>query len=384
MERRLAHAQKMEAVGQLTGGIAHDFNNLLQVVQTNIEMARQRTAEDEKARDCLDRALAAGQRGAKLTGQLLSFSRKQLLQPRAVDANRLVEDLIRLLARTLGEDIAVESVLEAGLPAILADPHSLENALLNLVVNARAAMPRGGRLTVTTRNARLDEERVLMDGVLAAGGYVEIAVSDTGCGMSAEVLEHAFEPFYTTKRVGEGSGLGLSMVYGFARQSGGLATLESEPGKGTAVRLLLPVARSAAARDERPETADGGNGTGKILVVEDDPDVRGSAVLVLRSCGYAVREADDGASALAILEADPGIDLLFSDVVMPKGMNGFDLAREATRRRPDLKVVLTSGYPDAALEKTGLAKTQFRVLGKPYAKKDLVNVLADMLNGDGG
>lgn len=243
---RRARARKMEAMGRLTGGIAHHFNNLLQVIQTDVEMARQRATQDDETRNYLDHALAAVQRGAQLTGQLLSFSCKQFLRPKTVDANQLVEQSIKLLSRTLGEDIDVEIILAADIPAILVDPYNLENAIINIIHNARAAMPKGGRLTVMTRRMHLDEDRVIEDGILAMGDYVEIAAADTGCGMSAETLSRAFEPFYTTRRVGEGSGLGLSMAYGFARQSGGLVTLESEIGKGTTVRILIPVGISKA------------------------------------------------------------------------------------------------------------------------------------------
>lgn len=246
MESRLAHAQKMEALGQLTGGVAHDFNNLLQIVHARLEIVHSTLKSGDPARSHLESALAAAQRGGTLTQQLLSFSRRQLLLPRTVDANGLIEGMLKMLTRTLGEDIEIETRLEAGLPSITVDPHGLENALLNLALNARAAMPRGGRLTVTTSRRHLARDLHIDDEMLPAGDYVEVSVTDTGCGMPVEVLKRAFEPFYTTKEVGEGSGLGLSMVYGFARQSGGHALLESEVDRGTSVRMLLPVAAAIA------------------------------------------------------------------------------------------------------------------------------------------
>jgi signal transduction histidine kinase len=380
MESRLAHAQKMEAVGQLTGGIAHDFNNLLQIIHARLEIVGSALRADHPVQGHVENALAAAQRGGKLTQQLLAFSRRQILRPQAVDPNGLIEGMLKMLGRTLGEDIEIETRLAAEVPSITIDPHGLESAVLNLALNARAAMPKGGRLTVQTAPKSLERNLVVDDETLPAGPYVEVSVADTGCGMTAEVLEHAFEPFYTTKGVGEGSGLGLSMVYGFTRQSGGYVTLESEVGRGTTVRIMLPVreAKTGAAPEKaRPGIAK----TGTILVVEDDPDVRAAVVMVLRSCGYRVREAADGASALAVLDTDKTIDLLFSDVVMPQGMGGFDLARQATARHSGLKVILTSGYPESALEGAGLPQNGFRLLRKPYAKTDLLEALGGMLGG---
>ena len=379
MERQLHHAQKMEAVGQLTGGIAHDFNNLLQVIQGNLELAIGISERDAgRIRECVERALRAGQRGGKLTQQLLAFSRKQTLNPETADPNQLIEEMLEILVRTLGEDIEIETSQDVGIQPITIDRNGLENAIFNLSVNAKAAMPKGGKLSIKCAGRSLIEDLVTEDGQLPAGRYVEISVADTGIGMSPDVLARAVEPFYTTREVGEGSGLGLSMVYGFIRQSGGRLTLESEIGKGTTVRIWIPVAQDEVDRSltetENAET-DQGVGIGTILVVEDDSDVRKSAVIVLEAYGFVTREAEDGVAALEVLEQDDSIDVLFSDVVMPKGMSGLDLAQEATRRYPGLKVVLTSGYPEAELEKSGLLQSGYSLLGKPYSNEQLREAL---------
>jgi PAS domain S-box-containing protein len=384
MESRLAHAQKMEAVGQLTGGIAHDFNNLLQIIHARLEIIGASVKTDDPLRGHAESALAAAQRGGRLTQQLLSFSRRQMLHPTTVDPNGLIEGMVKMLARTLGEDIEIETVLDRDVPFITIDPHGLENAVLNLAINARDAMAGGGRLSVRTSRRLVERDIAVDDETVPAGSYVEVSVTDTGSGMTPEVIGHAFEPFYTTKGVGEGSGLGLSMVYGFARQSGGLAILESEVGRGTTVRILLPLSGVPAAPDRpepRPDRAKAA-GASTVLLVEDDPDVRSAVSMVLKSAGYRVREAEDGATALSVLDADASIGLMFSDVVMPRGINGFDLAREATRRRGDLKVILTSGYPDSALHNSGLVKNGYRLLSKPYAKTELLEALAAMLGSE--
>lgn len=382
MERQLVQAQKMEMVGQLTGGIAHDFNNMLQVIQGNLAMARLRVEDDAATLTFIDNAVTAGWRGAKLTQQLLSFSRKQTLFPKVVDPNDLIEGMLNMLGRTLGEDIRIVTGLADDVPPIVVDPSGLENSMLNLAVNARTAMPGGGTLTVTTRVHRLATDLVLGEGDrLPAGDYVEIAVADTGCGMEADVLEHAFEPFFTTKDVGEGSGLGLSMVYGFTHQSAGHLTLESEPGRGTTARLLLPTTTDRPdARKDEPHQAGARKTTGTILVVEDDPNVRQSAVMMLEGLGYDTREAANGADALKILGRNRGIDLLFSDVVMPEGMNGLDLAQEAVRRHPSLKVLLTSGYPESHLQSSGLAGRDIALLAKPYSAEGLSDAIAAALS----
>ncbi|MBL6945129.1 MAG: PAS domain-containing protein [Rhodospirillales bacterium] len=380
MERQLLQAQKMETVGQLTGGVAHDFNNLLQVIQGNLELAKNSIAGGSRAEELVDRALVAGHRGAKLTQQLLAFSRKQTLRPERLDACSLVEGMSTLLARTLGEDISIETTFADGPANVIVDENGLTNALLNLALNARAAMPKGGTLTVAVGARHIDKDIPVENDVLASGDYVEISVTDTGSGMSRHALEHAFEPFFTTKEIGEGSGLGLSMVYGFARQSGGNATIESELGQGATVRLVLPAATGEAA------LANGVQAAGrnlrhaiKVLLVEDDADVRDSTVMVLTSFGCQVIEADNAAPVAGILEKDDGIELLISDIVLPGEKNGVELAQEAVRLRPGLKVILVSGYPEGTLEKSGLSDTEFLLLSKPFSKEALSEAMVTVM-----
>ncbi|MBT3360851.1 MAG: PAS domain S-box protein [Rhodospirillales bacterium] len=378
-ERQLLQAQKMEAVGQLTGGIAHDFNNLLQVIQGNLEMAKDfGEGGGDQVSECIDRALMAGQRGAKLTRQLLAFSRKQDLHPETAAPDQLIEGMLVILGRTLGDNIEIETVFEEGIQFVTIDRNGLENAILNLAVNARAAMPNGGKLTIECGNTHVTDVFVTEDGKLPAGRYVEISLTDTGFGMRPDVLAHVLEPFYTTKDIGEGSGLGLSMVYGFIKQSGGHLHLESEVGKGTTVRLLIPAGNKEAGRASQEQEGveiEPFTGSRTILVVEDDPDVRASAVMVLEAHGYTVLEAKDGVAALEVLGQHENIDVIFSDFGMPKGMNGLDFARAATRRHPGINVVLTSGYPEAELEKSGLLKSGFTLLRKPYSSEQLREAL---------
>ncbi len=375
-EEQLRHAQKMEAVGQLTGGIAHDFNNLLQVILANLQIAEEHNKDNSALLGWLASARRAGWRGAELTQKLLSFSRKQTLYPEAVDPDALISNIYNLLRRTLGEDIDIRTNVHADTPAIQVDPGGLESAILNLAVNARAAMRDGGRLTIDCRPRVLKTEIAIENDILPAGSYVEIAIADSGCGMAPEVLNHAFEPFFTTKDVGEGSGLGLSMVYGFVRQSGGNVNIVSEVDAGTTVTLLLPVAKPAERRDiAEAEAVDSHSGTGTVLVVEDDPDVRASTVVLFEMLGYDTFEAEDGEAALKVLDENASIGLLFSDVVMPKGMSGIDLVREAMQKYPSLKVVLCSGYPETDLRKSGLPEGEFQLLTKPYTFEELSAVL---------
>lgn len=379
MERQLQHAQKMEAVGQLTGGIAHDFNNLLQIIQGNLEMVLDDAKGDmDRLRECVERAFMASRRGGKLTQQLLAFSRKQTLHPEPTDPNQLVGGMVDILVRTLGEDIDLNTDLEDDIAPIVIDRNGLENAILNLAVNAKNAMPKGGKLTLRCAERYLDQHLGAEDGAIPPGRYVEISVTDTGEGMTPEVLARAVEPFYTTKGIGEGSGLGLSMVYGFASQSNGRLILESEEGKGTTATIMIPVDESGAtpASAQLPDTEDNRDvGGGTVLVVEDDLDVRKSAVMVLQALGYDTREAGDAIAALEMVEHDDTIDILFSDVVMPKGMSGLDLARQVTERDPGLRIVLTSGYPEAELEQSGLLESGFAVLRKPYSNEQLLTAL---------
>ena len=372
LNARLQQSQRMEAVGQLTGGIAHDFNNLLTVVSGNAELLLEDTAADPAQRQLVQMIATAAQRGAALTQRLLAFARKQALDPKAVDLNQLVAGLDPMLRRTLGEHIQIELVRAAGLWPALVDQGQLENALLNLCLNARDAMPGGGRLTLETANARLDEDYAARNGEVTPGQYVMLAVSDTGQGIAPEHLQRVFEPFFTTKERGKGTGLGLSMVYGFVKQSAGHVMIYSEPGHGTSVKLYLPRVGGEAAAAAQPSDSGGiVGGSETILLVEDDAAVRQVALAALRSFGYTVIEAVDGPSALALLEQRPDIELLFTDVVMPGGMNGRALADAARRLRPGLRVLYTSGYTENAIVHHGRLDAGALLLGKPYRRREL-------------
>jgi PAS domain S-box-containing protein len=382
-ERQLLQAVKMEAVGQLTGGIAHDFNNLLTIIIGSLDLDRAQVPAE--LRNTLDQALRAAERGAALTHRLLAFSRQQTLQPGKIDCNKLVGGMSDLLRRTLGEQIEIGLQLAPDLKPALADQVQVETALLNLAINARDAMPNGGKLLLETGNATLDEDYVLQNPDATCGDFVMIAVSDTGKGMSPEVLAHAFEPFFTTKEVGKGTGLGLSMIYGFAKQSGGHVRIYSEVGLGTTVRLYLPRFRAADAALDEPAAAPAvkpGQGGGEtILAVEDDPRVRKLVLQQLDSLGYKVIEAGTGAEALKIIDSDLPIDLLFTDVVMPGGMNGKDLADAARRKRPGLKVLFTSGYAEGSMPHRGALDPGIRMLSKPYRKAALAEKIREALEG---
>ena len=345
IEEQLAQAQKMEAVGQLTGGLAHDFNNLLQVVMTNLEFLLDRPGRDADATARAGEALRAAERGAELTAQMLAFGRRQTLTPRRVDLRMLIEELTGLLRHTLGENITVDLRLAGGLHCVMIDRGQLETALVNLALNARDAMARGGRLRIVADNVELDDAFVRQHPETRRGRYVAITVADTGEGMSEAVRAQAFEPFFTTREVGKGSGLGLSVVYGFVKQSGGHVRLESAPGRGTTVTLYLPEAvdKAVATGVVTPlPVARGRDET--VLVVEDNQDVRRLAVSMLEGLGYKVLEAVDGSTALSLLDTGQGIELLLTDVMLPGGMSGPDIAREARRRRPGLKLAHMSGY----------------------------------------
>ncbi|CAA9484983.1 MAG: hypothetical protein AVDCRST_MAG39-272 [uncultured Sphingomonadaceae bacterium] len=383
-EEALRQAQKMEAVGQLTGGIAHDFNNLLQIVTGNLETLQRRLPEgEERLRRAAENAQTGAQRAAVLTQRLLAFSRRQPLAPKAVDANELVRGMSDLLHRALGETIELRTALSADLWRVEADPNQLENALLNLAVNARDAMPDGGKLTVETRNAMLDD-RAAGHADLPPGRYVAIAVSDTGTGMDKDTLERVFEPFFTTKEVGKGTGLGLSMTYGFAKQSGGHVRIYSEPGLGTTVELFLPRLQGEAreVEEEANPTLHGGASGETVLVCEDDPDVRSYSVEALRELGYQVLEAADGAAALALLGHPAAqVDLLFTDVVLPGGMSGAQLAEEARRLRPGLRVLFTTGYARDAIVHHGRLDPGVELLTKPFSYADLAARVREVLDG---
>jgi PAS domain S-box-containing protein len=380
-EAQLVQAQKMETVGQLSGGIAHDFNNLLTVVVGNAEVLSDLLKGRADLQALADAIVQAGDRGAELTQRLLAFSRRQTLQPVEVDCNALVAGTEKLLRRMLAETITVRTILEGDLWTAYADPGQLENALLNLAINARDAMLDGGSLTISTGNVALDARYRDMHPEVNPGPYVMVAVTDTGCGMSKDVLEHVFEPFFTTKEVGKGSGLGLSMVYGFVKQSNGHVAIYSEPGLGTTVRLYLP---ASAAADIGPTLVptQAATPTGRecVLVAEDDPFVRSYAITCLSSLGYRVIEANDGRDALQKLSEADGVDVLFTDVVMPGGINGWELAEQARELRPGLKVLLTSGYALETLSERGRLPRGAVILNKPYRKAELAKRLREAID----
>ncbi|MCL4767295.1 MAG: PAS domain S-box protein [Hyphomicrobiaceae bacterium] len=377
----LLQAQRMEAVGQLTGGVAHDFNNLLTVILGNIELLEPKL-EAELSISLASEAREAAEMGARLTDRLLTFARRQRLETCRIDLNEFVLNLTELLRRTIGTDIDLSTSLAADLWSTEADPGQIENAVLNLAINARDAMPGGGRLVIETRNTPLDAEDVAHVPGLAAGDFVVLSVADTGEGMAPEVKERAFEPFFTTKGPSKGSGLGLSTIYGFARQSGGNITIYSEPGHGTTVNLYLPRARAPGAGSESSaaaaSTADASQGEA-VLVVEDDDRVRRLTATRLKQLGYRVHEAANGQEALAVLAEAPGIDLVFSDLVMPGGMSGLDLARRVRDEYPGTRLVLTSGYSAELIGREKVDGLGLKVLRKPYRQAQLARVLREAL-----
>lgn len=380
-DEQLHHAQKMEAVGQLTGGVAHDFNNLLTVILGNAEMLREALPADSRLKRLADMTARAAERGAELTRRLLAFSRKQALQPKLVDVCLLVRQMESLLRRALGEQVEIALVLAHDLWLTKIDPAQLEAAILNLAVNARDAMPDGGKLTIEVANVEIDADYASRNEGVAPGCYVMIAVSDTGTGMSPEVAVRAFDPFFTTKEVGKGSGLGLSMVYGFIKQSSGHVKVYSEPGHGTTVKLYLPRSTDAAPAEvpvARQRTVTGGRET--ILMVEDDDLVRAHVGGLLGELGYDVLVARNGPEALEALRRNPTVDLIFSDVVMPGGMNGRQLAEAARRHRPGLKVLYTSGYTDNAIVHNGMLDPGIELLSKPYTREALALRLRAVLD----
>jgi signal transduction histidine kinase/ActR/RegA family two-component response regulator len=385
-EATIRQMQKIESIGQLTGGIAHDFNNMLAIVTGSLDMAKRRLRGDEDPRIAasLDAAAEGARRAAVLTQRLLAFARQQPLAPQALDANRLVSGMSELIRRTIGESIAVETVLGGGLWSCFADAAQLENALINLAVNARDAMPEGGRLTIETANARLDDLYSAANPDVAPGQYVMLDVTDTGVGMAAEVIERAFDPFYTTKGPGQGTGLGLSQVFGYVKQSGGHVKIYSEPGRGTTIRVYLPrhYGPAATGAEERPPPADLPLGRPElvILVVEDEEQVRVMTVEALRELGYSVVEAPDGDTALARLETLARVDLLFTDVVMP-GMNGRELAGQVRAARPGTPVVFTTGYSRNAIIHNDMLDPGVAFLAKPFTIEQLARKVAETIGG---
>jgi len=379
-EERLAHAQRLDAVGQLTGGVAHDFNNLLTVVSGNLQLLETELSGQQGLQEIIDSALRAVERGSYLTRRLLTFARRQPLQPRPVVPQPLMEELGSMLRRTLGESIMVQIDCPAEISDLYADPNELDTALVNLALNARDAMPRGGRLGINVRDINLDD--VDNQWKLPSGRYVAITVSDTGTGMSPDALAHAFEPFFTTKESGQGSGLGLSMVYGFATQSGGAITIDSRLGYGTRMELVLPAAApSAKTEDDRqPEDVAQRNARETILVVEDETDVRTVATRFLSAVGYHVVAAASAREALDLLIAKPDVDLLFSDVVLGSGMDGTELAREARRIRPNLPILLASGYQGSGDRRREEPGETFELLRKPYRREQLTGAIRRLLD----
>ncbi|MBA4096585.1 MAG: histidine kinase [Rhodospirillum sp.] len=394
-EETLRQSQKMEAVGQLTGGIAHDFNNLLTVIMGNLDTLRRRLGQapaDQTLAGIADRILKplesasqASRSAAQLTHQLLAFARKQPLKPVAIDLNRLISNMSEMLRRTLGEPISIETVLGGGLWPALADANQLENALINLALNARDAMANGGCLTIETANAYLDDAYVARFGDVAAGQYVILSVTDTGTGIDPTVLEHVFEPFFTTKQAGSGSGLGLAMVHGFVKQSGGHIRIYSEIGHGTTVKIYLPRlasattvasvpaerAESATVRRARPQES--------IMLVEDNDGVRDYARGALEELGYSVLAARDGTEALRIIDG-ARVDLLFTDVVLPGNVGGRVLADKILELRPGLPVLFTTGYTRNAIVHDGRLDPHVQLLSKPYTQQDLARKIREMID----
>ena len=376
-EQQLVQAQKMETVGQLTGGLAHDFNNLLGIVIGNLELIQDTLTKDHAAWPLVDVALEACLRGAQLNRSLLAFSRRQELRPQRADPSAAVRGMARMLQRILGEHIQIEAITASSVWPVRVDLAQLESAILNLAVNARDAMPDGGRLVLETANVVLDEAYAAEHAEVTPGAYVLIAISDSGTGMTAETLARVFEPFFTTKEVGKGSGLGLSMVHGFIKQSRGHVKVYSEPGRGTTVRLYLPRDR---ADSERGEALHGGEetkavGSETVLIVEDNPALRRVAASKLVKLGYRTLEAANAAEALDILDHGAKPDLLFSDVVMPGPLDGVALAQEAVQRRPSLRVLLTSGFTERAATPSSGRPIPWPLLSKPYRNSELADAL---------
>ena len=399
-ESTLRQAVKMEAVGLLSGGVAHDFNNLLTIIIGNLDtMKRQlaKLADLEPAREIagklsksLDAALRGAQSSAELTHRLLAFSRRQALEPARLDVNRLVAGMLEMLRRTLGSDISIETVLGAGLWPALADAHQLENVLLNLALNGKAAMPDGGCLTIETANTYLDDAYVRSFGDVKAGQYVVVCVTDTGSGIAKDILDRVFEPFFTTKPPGEGSGLGLAMVHGFVKQSGGHVRIYSEEGHGTTVKIYLPrllqaeeVSAVPAARPIEDTTVPRARQSETILVVEDNGGVRDYAKVVLSELGYRVLEAGDANQALRLLAAN-SVDLLFTDVVLPGPMTGRALADKASKMRPGLPILFTTGYTRNAIVHQGRLDADVHLLNKPFTQQDLVRKIRELLDAAQG
>ncbi|HXA22572.1 MAG TPA: PAS domain S-box protein [Acetobacteraceae bacterium] len=378
---QLRQAQKMEAVGQLTGGLAHDFNNLLAIIIGNLDLLRELRQDDLVTEELVRDALESALRGADLTRRLLAFARRQPLQPERANINEVIGGIVKLLTRTLGENIAIELALSPTVWPVQIDRAQFEAVIANLATNARDAMPKGGTLLIDTRNGQLDEAYAAAHGEVTPGDYVVIELSDSGCGMPPEILARIFEPFFTTKEQGKGTGLGLSMVFGFMKQSGGHIAVYSEPGKGTTFRLFLPSLESVAiTQTERSTKPAWRGGSETVLVVEDNAGLRRIVVRQLSEAGYHVLQAPDAVAAMALIDGPDPIHLLLTDIVMPGEMDGRDLARAAVRQRPLINVLLTSGFPDARLPGTGSRTPGSRLLIKPYRKEELLRAVREAID----
>ncbi|NUU01450.1 hybrid sensor histidine kinase/response regulator [Herbaspirillum robiniae] len=379
-EAALGQMQKMEAVGQLTGGVAHDFNNVLQIIGGNLQLLQSDPTLEDKSRQRVKIAIAAVDRGAKLSSQLLAFARRQPLQPRSINLERVVQNMDDLLRRAVGETIEISTVIGRGLWNTMLDPNQVENLIINTAINARDAMPNGGRLTLQVENVQLTDPYFLSQADLAPGEYVQLSISDNGYGMSPEVRERAFEPFFTTKKEGEGTGLGLSMAYGFVKQSKGHISIHSETGRGTTIRIYFPRSREeeVAIEDNREMEVRGGSET--ILVVEDDPNLQLTVIDTLSSLGYKVLKADNGERALAIVQSGIHIDMIFTDVVMPGAVPATELARQARQLLPGVEVLFTSGYPRDAIVHEGRLDVGVELLSKPYRLNQLARRIRHMLS----
>jgi PAS domain S-box-containing protein len=379
-ERLLHQAQKLDAIGKLTGGVAHDFNNMLTIITGTIETLADEVRDRPAAAATAALIGQAADRCSELIRHLLAFARKQPLHPRDSDVNSTILDIAKLLRPTLGEQIEINSILEEEELIAHIDSAQLANSLVNMAINARDAMPNGGKLLLESRRVVLDETYAAANAGVVPGPYIMVAVSDTGTGMSTEVRDRAFEPFFTTREAGKGSGLGLSMVYGFIKQSGGHIKIYSEEGKGTTIRLYIPAPKGQAASPAAPEPAPL-RGEETIFVVEDDPLVQDFVVSQLQSLGYKTITASTGVEALAKMEAGPPFDLLFTDVIMPGGINGKELAEETLRQRPGTKVLYTSGYTDNAMVEHGRIDQSALLLTKPYRKSELAQMVRQALLG---
>jgi signal transduction histidine kinase/DNA-binding response OmpR family regulator len=381
-EEQLRQSQKMEAVGRLTGGVAHDFNNVLQVIGGNLQLLIRDVAGNLRAEHRLQTAFAAISRGSKLASQLLAFARRQPLAPKVINVGDLIRGIEDMLRRALGDGVEIETMISGGLWNTFVDSVQVENALLNLAINARDAMEGHGNLTIEAGNVHLNGDYAARHADVAAGEYVMITVTDTGCGIPSDIVARVFEPFFTTKPEGQGTGLGLSMVYGFVKQSGGHIQIYSEPDHGTAVRIYLPRTPEFETAETNIETGSAMGGTETILLVEDDEEVRGTVVDMLSELGYRVLKARDAQSGLAIVESGVHIDLLFTDVVMPGLLRSPELARKARERLPNVAVLFTSGYTATAIIHSGRLDDGIELLSKPYTREALARKIRYVLRNE--